>query len=141
MKLFYNEWSKSIENKELKRIVGFSPFMLIDDLLEVKITDEETYFRNEKNEIFKFPEYTWLDYLMYKTVMKIKIAMVRRGVSQRELSKRLSKNETYMSKLLNNRITNVTITTLIEIAHVLNMEVSDLIKIEGDEKYDSFNTL
>lgn len=58
--------------------------------------------------------------------IKLKKAIDRRGVTQRELAKAIDSGETYVSRMVNNRI-NAREDTLKAIAEFLDCTVNDLI--------------
>jgi len=78
-------------------------------------------------EAMKSPEY-WFEDVQFSFLDSLLDIMSSKGISQKELAKRLGKSEAYVSKVCNANALNFTLKTMVNLSFALGMKLS--VKLE-----------
>ncbi|ADE57070.1 MAG: helix-turn-helix domain-containing protein [Aminobacterium colombiense] len=79
----------------------------------------------------------WMEDLRLDFLNSLIATIEAKGISQKELGKRLGKSEAYISKVINSNSSNFTLKTMIQLCLALDSKIS--LKIEDIEPVSDFN--
>jgi transcriptional regulator with XRE-family HTH domain len=87
-------------------------------------------YKKAFQEAMKSPEY-WFEDVQCSFLDSLLDIMSSKGISQKELAKRLGKSEPYVSKVCNANALNFTLKTMVNLSFALGMKLS--VKLEKQE--------